>query len=184
MSFTQRARTAMNDQITREMEASYAYLAMAGYCESMGLHGFGKWLERQSAEEWGHAMKFRGYVEDRGERVRYEAIREPENDFSSVLEVFERALDQEQAVTRSINDLYAMAEEEKDFASQAFLNWFVTEQVEEEKTVTGIIDWLKRVGDSAQGLYLLDRELGGAPEAGAAGAAAPAGAAEGMAPPR
>ncbi len=100
--------------------------------------------------------------------MRYEAIRAPESDFSSVLEVFESALANEQSVTQSINDLYALAEEEKDFASQSFLDWFVTEQIEEEKTVTGIIDWLRRLDDSPHGLYLLDRQLGGDVESGAA----------------
>lgn len=167
MTFSERTREAMNRQLMRELEASYTYLSMAGYCQSLGLDGFAHWLEEQSGEELAHAKKFRKFIEDRGERVRYEAIRAPESDFSSVLEVFERALAHEQSVTQSINDLYALAEEEKDFASQSFLSWFVTEQIEEEKTVTGIIDWLRRLGDSPQGLYLLDRQLGGDVEAGA-----------------
>jgi ferritin len=169
MTFSERSRQAMNQQLMREIEASYTYLSMAEYCEAVGFHGFGSWLEHQSGEEWEHAMKFRKFLQDRGERVQYEAIPEPEAHFSSLLEVFERALENEHSVTRSINDLYALAEQEKDFASQAFLNWFVTEQVEEEKNVSAIVDWLRRLGDSTEGLYLLDRQLGGSLEAGTGG---------------
>jgi ferritin len=168
MTFSERTREAMNRQVMRELEASYTYLSMAGYCQSLGLDGFAHWLEAQSGEELEHAKKFRKFMEDRGARVRYEAIPAPEGDFSSVLDVFENALANEQSVTQAINDLYALAEEEKDFASQSFLDWFVAEQIEEEKTVTGIIDWLRRLDDSPHGLYLLDRQLGGDVESGAA----------------
>lgn len=166
MAFSDRTKSAMNQQLMREIEASYSYLSMAEYCQSKGLHGFGKWLEDQSSEEWAHAMKFRAFIQDRGETVRFEAIREPANHFGSVMDVFERALEQERAVTHYINDLYALTLDEKDFASQSFLSWFVDEQVEEEKSVMGIIDWLKTMGDTPQGIYLLDRELGGSLEAG------------------
>ena len=171
MGFSERSRHAINEQLTRELQASYAYLAMADYCESLGFEGFGRWLRNQSQEEYGHAMKFRSFIIDRGERVQLEGIDSPASDFSSVVEVFERALDNEQAVTRAINDLYALAEQEKDFATQAFLNWFVLEQVEEERTVTGILDWLKRIGDSEQGLYLLDQRLDGDLASGGSGGA-------------
>jgi ferritin len=161
MTFSERSKQAINHQLTRELEASYAYLAMAEYCESRALHGFGSWLRAQSDEERGHAMKFHDFIQDRGERVQFEALAAPSADFGSVLEVFERALENEQAVTRAIHDLYSLAEEEKDYTTQAFLNWFLIEQVEEERTIQGIIDWIEEVGDSKQGLYLLDRELGG-----------------------
>lgn len=159
--FMERSKQAMSQHMMKEIESSYAYLSMSAYCDSAGLAGFAGWLKAQSGEEWGHAMKFYGFLIDRGARVRFEALEAPRVEYSSPLEVFEAALENENAVTRAINDLYAMAEEEKDFASQAFLDWFVMEQVEEEKTVAGIVDWLKRIGDSDQGLYLLDRELGG-----------------------
>ena len=177
MTFSERSKQAINAQLTKELEASYAYLAMAEYCESRALHGFGSWLRAQSDEERGHAMKFHDFIQDRGERVHYEALPAPDGDFGSVLEVFERALENEQAVTRAIHDLYSLAEDEKDFTTQAFLNWFLLEQVEEERTVTGIIDWLKEIGDSKQGLYLLDRELGGGLEGVTANGAAGNGAA-------
>jgi ferritin len=166
MAFSQRTKSALNEQLMREIEASYSYLSMAEYCQSQGLHGFGRWLEEQSREEWGHAMRFRTFIQDRGEVVRFESVREPTGHFSSVMDVFEQALDQERAVTQYINNLYALAQDEKDFATQSFLNWFVDEQVEEEKSVMGIIDWIKTLGDSPQGIYLLDRELGGSLEAG------------------
>jgi ferritin len=176
MTFSERSKQAINAQLTKELEASYAYLAMAEYCESRALHGFGAWLRAQSDEERGHAMKFHDYIQDRGERVHFDALPAPAADFGSVLEVFEGALENERAVTRAIEDLYSLAEEEKDRTTQAFLNWFLLEQVEEERTVQGIIDWLNEVGDSKQGLYLLDRELGGGLEGalnnGGAGTAA------------
>lgn len=149
----------MNQQLNLEIQAFYTYLAMSDYFDSISLPGFSQWMFSQSQEEWTHAMKFRAFIQDRGGRVRLDRIKEPESEFGSVLEVFQQALANEQMVSRSISDIYALAEEEKDFASQAFLNWFVTEQVEEEKTMNDIIDWLRRIGDSPHGLFLLDERL-------------------------
>lgn len=160
MVFSERSQAAFNEQLAREIEASYTYLAMSEYFDARGLDGFSTWFENQSAEEWTHAMKFRAYIQDRDGRVRYRDIRRPETEFSSALEVFERTLEHEHTVSQAIGDLYALAVEEKDFASQAFLNWFVTEQVEEEKVVRDIIDLIKLVGESQEGLYLLDQKLG------------------------
>jgi ferritin len=168
MNFSERTAAAMNDQLMNEISASYTYLSMAEYCESLGLDGFGSWLSTQSGEEWAHAMKFKTYIQNRGERVKFGAVREPPADFSSVLDVFERALQYERSVSQAIADLYVLTEQEKDFASRSFLQWFLTEQVEEEKTVSDVIDWLKRIGDSQQGLYLLDQQLAGRAQAGAA----------------
>lgn len=167
MRLSQRTTEALRTQLMREIEASYLYLSMAGYCDSAGLSGFASWLYTQSSEEWEHAMKFRAYIDDRGERVTYGDIARPDADFSSVLDVFEKALENEESVSAAIADLYSLAEEEKDLATQAFLDWFVVEQVEEEKSVQSVIDWLKRIGDSQQGLYLLDKQLGGGVESGA-----------------
>ncbi len=171
MIFSERSQAAFIEQLGREIEAAYIYLAMSEYFDARGLKGFAGWFENQSTEEWAHAMKFRAYIQDRDGRIRYPKIAQPETEFSSVLEAFERTLEHERAVSRAINDLYALAVEEKDFASQAFLNWFVTEQVEEEKTVRDIIDLLKLVEGSKDGLYLLDKKLGSS-ESGAADAAA------------
>lgn len=149
----------MNDQLNLEIQASYTYLAMSDYFDSVSLPGFSQWMFTQSREEWAHAMKFRSFIQDRGGRVRLGSISEPVSEYSSSLEVFQQALSNERMVSRSISNIYALAVEQKDFASQAFLNWFVTEQVEEEKTMSDIIDWLTRIGDSPHGLFMLDEKL-------------------------
>ncbi len=105
-------------------------------------------------------MKFYDFIQDRNARVVLQAIDQPVIEFDSPLEVFERALEQEQKVTAEINDLYRLALSENDYASQAFLQWFVTEQVEEEKSVGDVVETLKMIGDKAEALFLFDRELG------------------------
>ena len=160
MPFSERIQEAMNGQLKLEIRAFYNYLAMADYFDAGSLPGFSQWMLNQSQEEWTHAMKFRTFIQDRGGRVRLPAIPEPRSDYESAVDVYQQALENEQEVSESIANLYALAEEEKDFASQAFLNWFVTEQVEEEKTMNDIIDWLKRIGDSPHGLFLLYEKLG------------------------
>ena len=172
MPFSERSQDAMNQQLKLEIQAFYNYLGMSDYFDAVSLPGFSQWMFNQAQEEWMHAMKFRTFIQDRGGRVLLSAIAKPSSDYDSALSVFEHALENEQAVSQSISNIYAIAEEEKDFASQAFLNWFVTEQVEEEKTMSDIIDWLKRMVGSPQGLFLLDERLGqgglsGAPATGA-----------------
>jgi ferritin len=152
---------AMNDQLNFELRSAYNYLAMSAYCEAESLSGFAHWLRSQAQEEVAHAMKFYTFIIDRGGRVKLQDLGTPAADFQSLLEVFEQSLDNERAVTRAINELYTLTTKEQDYASQAFLNWFVTEQVEEEKTVESIIDDLKRVGDAGDALYILDKDLGG-----------------------
>jgi ferritin len=151
----------MNDQLNFELRSAYNYLAMSAYCEAESLPGFAHWLRTQSREEVDHAMKFYTFIVDRGGRVKMQDLGTPAEDFKSLLEIFEQSLDNERAVTRAINELYTLTTKEQDYASQAFLNWFVTEQVEEEKTVEAIIDDLQRVGSSGEGLYLIDKDLGG-----------------------
>ncbi|HEY8200961.1 MAG TPA: ferritin [Actinomycetota bacterium] len=169
---SQRIEQAMNRQMMMEIESSYTYLAMSARFESLALPGFAAWFRAQSGEEWAHAMKFYDWILDHDATATLDAIAAPKVDFASPLEAFEAALEQEQAVTRSINEVYGLSGEEKDFASQSFLNWFVTEQVEEEKTVRDILDWLRRIGDSGYGLYLMDRELAQNPPAGSTAAEA------------
>ncbi len=152
--------TALNAQLNLELRSAYAYLAMSAYCEAESLPGFAHWLRVQSKEEVDHAMKFYNFIMDRGGRVALSELGTPKNDFRSPVEVFEESLDNERAVSRAINELYSLTTRTGDYATQAFLNWFVTEQVEEEKTVDGIIDDLKRVGQSGEALYLLDKDLG------------------------
>lgn len=152
---------ALNEQVKNEFYSSYLYLSMAGFCESITLPGFAHWMRLQSTEEGGHAMKIHDFVQDRGGRVKLLTIDQPPIDFSSPLDVFQQALEHEQLVTGMINTLYGMAGEERDYASQAFLQWFITEQVEEEKTATQIVETLKMIGDEGDALIMLDRELAG-----------------------
>lgn len=151
---------AMNEQIKNELYSAYQYLSMAAYCESANLPGFAQWMRAQAREETEHAMKFYDFILDRNGRVVLQAIEEPVVEFGSPLEVFERALEHEQKVTAMINDLYGLSVRENDYASQAFLQWFVTEQVEEEKNAGDVVETLKMVGDKSEALFLLDRELG------------------------
>jgi ferritin len=151
---------AMNEQIKNELYSAYQYLSMAAYCESENLPGFAHWMRAQFREEMEHAMKFYDFILDRNGRVVLQAIDQPVVGFGSPLEVFEQALEHEREVTGMINDLYALAINENDYASQTFLQWFVTEQVEEEKNVGDVVETLKMVGDGSEALFLLDRELG------------------------
>jgi len=152
---------AMNEQIKNEFYSAYQYLSMAAYCESVNLPGFAHWMRTQSQEEMEHAMKFYDFILARNGRVVLQAMDQPVVDFGSPLEVFEQALEHEREVTAMINDLYGLAVRENDYASQAFLQWFVTEQVEEEKNAGDVVDTLKMVGEKSESLFLLDRELGG-----------------------
>ena len=151
---------AMNEQIKSELYSAYQYLSMAAYCESANLPGFASWMRAQAREETDHAMKFYDFVLDRSGRVVLRGIEGPVVEFGSPLEVFEWALGHEQKVTAMINDLYGLAVRENDYASQAFLQWFVTEQVEEEKNTGDVVETLKMIGDKSEALFLLDRELG------------------------
>ncbi len=151
---------AMNEQMKNEFYAAYQYLSMAAYCESENLPGFAHWMRAQAQEETEHAMKFYDFILDRNGRVVLQAIEGPVVEFGSPLEVFERALEHEQRVTAMINDLYGLAVRESDYASQTFLQWFVTEQVEEEKNAGDVVETLKMIGDKSEALFLLDRELG------------------------
>ena len=151
---------AMNEQIKNEFYSAYQYLSMAAYCESVNLPGFAHWMRAQSREELEHAMKFYDFILDRNGRVVLQAIDQPVVEFGSPLEVFEQVLEHEQKVTAMINELYGLAVRENDYASQTFLQWFVTEQVEEEKNAGDVVETLKMVGDTSEALFLLDRELG------------------------
>jgi ferritin len=156
---------AINRQIGAEFSASFSYLAMAAWCEHHKFMGAGKWLRLQSDEERGHALKLFDFVLARNHQARLSAIDAPRVEFTSVAEVFERALAQEQEVSRQIDALYELAFQERVFAAMAELQWFITEQVEEEKTVREIVAKLHMVKDDPASLLDLDRELGArAPE--------------------
>jgi len=149
----------INEQIKNELYSAYLYLAMAAQYEAQNLPGIAHWLEVQSKEETGHAMKFYEYVNDQGGRVVLKAIDQPPVEFGSPIATFEQVLEHEKKVTALINKLYAQAVEDKDYASQVFLQWFITEQVEEEKNATQIIENLKLAGEKGHALIMIDRAL-------------------------
>ena len=151
---------ALNGQIKEEFYSSYLYLSMAAYHESLGLKGFAHWMEMQAKEELEHAMKIYKFVVDRGGRVRLFDIQQPPVEWESPLKVFEEALKHEQYVTSKINDLMSLARDAGDYATEIFLQWFVTEQIEEEASVGEVVEKLKLVKDSPNGLFMIDRELG------------------------
>lgn len=158
---------AITTQIGAEFNASFSYLSMAGWCEHHKLTGAGRWLRAQSQEEHGHAMKLFDFVLARDFPVALPGLDQPRSEFGSILDVFEAALAQEREVSRNIDALYELAFREKVFAAMAELQWFITEQVEEEKTVREIVAKLQMVKDDPASILDLDRELGGrAPEAG------------------
>lgn len=150
----------INDQIQRELASAYIYLSMAAYFEANTLPGFANWMRIQFHEEQFHALKFFDFVYDRGGAVTLQPIEGPPIEFESPIDVFEITLGHEQKVTGHINDLYALAVEERDFASQSFLQWFIDEQVEEEKNAGDILDQLKMIEGNTHALLMLDRELG------------------------
>ncbi len=159
MELSKKMQDAINEQIREELASSYIYLSMAAYCESVNLPGFAHWMRLQSQEELEHAMKFYDYINERGGRVVLQAIPEPPIEFAGPTPVFEKTLEHEQYITGRIHKLYGMATEEKDYASLGILQWFVDEQVEEEKNAGEILELLKMVGEKGQGLVMIDRHL-------------------------
>jgi ferritin len=159
MDLTRKMQDALNAQIKEELFSSYIYLSMAAYCEATNLPGFAHWMRAQSQEELEHAMKFYEFINDRGGRVVFQALDQPPVEFEGPTAVFKKTLEHEQYITGKIHDLYALAVEEKDYAAQVFLQWFVKEQVEEEQSAGEILEMLKMIGDKGQGLILLDRQL-------------------------
>jgi len=151
---------AMNDQIGKEIESSYLYLSMAAHFEAGNWPGFAQWMKTQNREEWGHAMKFFDFIITRGGRVVLPAIAQPQSAFESHLAIFEQTLEHEKQVTASIHHLYDLALEYKDYASQVFLQWFITEQVEEEKSAAALVETLKTIGDKPSTLIYLDKRVG------------------------
>ena len=151
---------ALNNQIHGEIALTYLYLSMAAYFQSKNFHGMAKWMEVQAREEWGHAMKIFGHVNERGGRVVLKQIDAPPSEWKSVLNVFEHTLQHELKVTEKIHALVGLAVKESDYATQGFLQWFVSEQVEEEAQTVSIVERLKMMGDGNIGLFILDGELG------------------------
>lgn len=150
---------AFNEQINAEMWSAYLYLSMAMHFEAEGRPGIANWFKVQFQEEQAHAEILRNYVNQRGGRVLLKAIAEVPTTWSSELDAFQATLTHEEKVTSLINNLYALAEAEKDYASRGRLEWFVSEQVEEEDNCHKLIDRLKLIGDNGLALYTLDQEL-------------------------
>jgi ferritin len=151
---------AINKQINNELYSAYLYLAMAVDAELKGYKGSGHWFLVQYSEETAHATKFMGYLLDQGAAVELDAIQKPPAAFKSVLEMFEATLKHEQSVTRALNDLMDLAIAEKDHATQILLQWYITEQVEEEKNDNDVLTMLHMAGSSAGTLLMIDKQLG------------------------
>ena len=150
---------AFNTQIKNEFYSSYLYLSMAAYCESKNLPGFAHWMKIQAKEETGHGMKLFEFLVDRGVRVTVQAIPQPAIEFSSPEDVFAKTLEHEKKVTGLINKLYELSKEAEDNSAQICLQWFIAEQVEEEKNATHILETLRATKSNSAAVIMLDREL-------------------------
>ena len=150
---------AINKQINEELYSSYLYVAMAGYFANINLNGFANWMRIQALEERFHATKMFDFLISRGGRIRLESIETPPSEWESPLIAFEEVLKHEEHITSKINEIVDLAVKEKDHASHIFYQWYVTEQVEEEETASGIIQQLKLTGENGSGLFMIDKEL-------------------------
>ncbi|MCD8501731.1 MAG: ferritin [Bacillaceae bacterium] len=150
---------ALNEQMNFEFESANVYLAMAAYCSSESLDGFANFYLVQAEEERFHAMKFYKFLNDVGHRVTIKGMDHPNNDFSSILETFEKALTHEREVTKRIYSIADLALTEREHATMTFLKWFIEEQVEEEATFDSIIQKLKRIENDSNAFFMLDNEF-------------------------
>jgi len=150
----------VNDQIQRELFSEYLYLQMAAFFKGENFDGFAKWMTIQAREEHSHAMKFYDFLYERGASVELQKIEAPKSNFKDALDVFKYAYNHELTVTKNISNLMALAKKEDDYASESFLRWYVDEQVEEEASFDRIVKMLVKIKDSANGLFMLDKQLG------------------------
>jgi ferritin len=155
-----KVQDAINKQINAELYAAYLYLAMAAYLDNSNLLGMANWMKIQAQEEVAHAMKFYKHIVDRGGSVTLTAIETPPKEWKSVLDVFESAYAHECHVSALIHGLVDLAQAEKDHAALPLLQWFVSEQIEEEANTNEIVQRLKLIGESKNGIFMLDRILG------------------------
>lgn len=149
----------INEQIANEFAAAYLYLSITAHFETEKLPGFAHWMRQQHQEEISHAMRLFDFLTEHGARVELKAIDKPPSVFNTPLSVMEQVLTHEEQVTSAINELYELANAEKDYPAQLMLQWFITEQTEEERSVGDIISRLKLAGDSAPAMLMIDREL-------------------------
>lgn len=159
MVIKESVQRAVNEQIRNEFYSAYVYLSMSAYCETINLRGFATWMRLQSKEEVTHAMRLFDFLIHRGGRVVLQPIDQPPVEFGSPLDVAQQTLEHEQKVTAMIESLYELAAKENDYATQAALQWFITEQVEEESNASQIVEQLKMIGDNRTALLMLDMEL-------------------------
>lgn len=150
----------LNAQINLELASAYTYLSMSAWFEAQNLPGMAAWMRKQAGEEVAHAMKIFDFVNDRDAAVALGAVAAPPVSFKSIKDVWARALAHEEKVSASINGLYAQATAEKDYAAAAMLQWFVTEQVEEEKSARQILEEVNKIGEHSTAIYFQDRHLG------------------------
>ncbi len=149
----------INDQVNKEFYSAYLYLDFANFCDDEGLDGFANWYEVQAQEERDHAMMFRNYLKDNGVKVTLEAIAKPDKKLTKVMDALQAGLEHERYVTSLINNIYHEAFAEKDYKTMQFLDWFIKEQLEEEKNADDLIKKMNTFGSDARGLYLLNQEL-------------------------
>lgn len=162
----------LNGQVNKEFYSAYFYMSMSAHSESENLKGVAAWFMAKYDEELAHAMKIYHYLHDQGARIELEAVEKPPTGYAGVLDMFEKTLSHEQDVTASFNDLVDAALSERDHATNIFLQWFVTEQIEEEATVSDIIGRVKLVGERGEGLFMIDNQLDGIAKQMAAAVAA------------
>jgi ferritin len=160
MMINKKIQDAINAQITQEQYSAQLYLAMSAHCEGKNFRGFGHWLRVQAQEETKHAMKLIAYLFDRGGKLELGTISAPPSDFGTVTQMFEKILDHEKSITGKIGALFELSRAEKDYASEIRLQWYVSEQVEEESTVGQLLDQLKAIGEQGGGIWYLDSKLG------------------------
>ena len=155
----EKMQEALNKQLNAEVYSAYLYLSMSAYFQSVNLVGFANWMRVQWQEELAHGLKFYDYVNERGGRVMLDAVEAPPSEWDSPLAAFEHVYQHEQKVTGMINKLVDLAVEARDHATNNFLQWFVSEQVEEEASADEVVQKLKLVGGDPSGLFMIDREL-------------------------
>jgi len=155
-----KVQQALNKQLNAEFYSSYLYLSMSAYFESNDLQGFAKWFRLQAQEEYSHAMKIFDYLNHISGKITLSKIEDPKTKWNSFLSVFQDTSGHEKEITKAINDLMDLAISEKDHATANFLQWFVSEQIEEEATAQQNVKKMQMIGDSKSGLYMLNREFG------------------------
>jgi len=158
MAISSSMTESLNEQFNKEVDSAYLYESMAADFNSKNLHGFASWMTVQAAEERSHAQKIHHYLNENDERVFYAALAKPQPSWETPLQAFEAALGHERYITKCIHDLVRSSRKEEDIATETFLGWYVTEQIEEEASAQALIDKLKMIGDNKIGLYQLDKE--------------------------